>query len=180
METLKIIVSFISGGLAGAVFNHFLSTRKNRIQKLCCYYEEDEVISKLPISFGNTTHSNLQSKKFVLMNTTNRDIEHMKIVFEFESQAFVTKWKTYSKAGNDIPKGIIANSKQNECSFVIKHLNRNEKIEIYLEIGNIIDDKFNITELNITGIKIKYVDKRKPKEKKPVKIVEKKELTASA
>ena len=143
MEVAKLIISFISGGLAGAIFNHLVAKNKNKIQKLCCYYEEDEIISKLPISFGETIHQNLQSKKFVLKNTTNKDIEQMKVVFEFESQAIVTKWKTYSKAGNDIPKGIISNSKKNECSFVIKHLNRNEQIEIYLEIGNINEMKYD-------------------------------------
>lgn len=177
MEIIKLIVSFISGGLAGALFNHLVSRHKNKIQKLCCYYVEDEVISKLPIAFGDTTHENLQSKKFIVTNTTNRDIDSIKIIFEFESQAIVTNWKTYSKAGYNIPKGNVY-SKKNECHFVIKNFNRNENIEILLEIGNIKEDKFNITELNITGVKIKYIDKRKPTKSKPVKMVEKRELNA--
>lgn len=178
METIKIIVSFLSGGFAGAIFNHFISKHKNKIQHLCCYYTEDEVISKLPILFGDTTHENLQSKKFLLKNTTNRDIDSIKVIFEFESQAVVTKWKSYSKAGHDIPKGNIY-VKKNECHFVLKHFNRNEIVEIILEIGNIVEDKFNITEQNILGVVIKYVDKRKPTHMKPVKMVEKKELNAS-
>ncbi|ERJ91365.1 hypothetical protein HMPREF1990_00044 [Porphyromonas gingivalis W4087] len=175
MEILKIIVSFLSGGFAGSLLTYFVNNHKNKIQELCCYYIEDEIISKLPISFGNTTHDNLQSKRFMIKNTTNRDIDSIKIVFEFESKAVVTRWKTSSKAGNDIPKGKIY-EKKNECSFVVKHFNRGEEIEIYLEIGNVEEDKFNITEQNITGIKVKYVDKRKPRERKPVKMVEKKDL----
>lgn len=178
METLKLIVSFFSGGLAGAIFNHYISRHKNKIQHLCCYYVEDEVISKLPISFGDTTHDNLQSKKFIIKNTTNKDIDSIKVIFEFEPQAVVTKWQTYSKAGNNIPKGSIY-AKKNECQFVIKHFNRDETVEIFLEIGNIEEDKFNITEQNITGVKIKYLDKRKPTQTKQVKMVEKKELNAS-
>lgn len=175
METYKLILSFLSGGLAGAILNHIIAWRKNKIQSLNCYYIEDEVISKLPISFGNETHINLHSKKFIVENTTNQDIVEIKIIFEFEPQSIVTKCSSYSKAGVDIPKGKIY-AKKNECQFIIKHFNRGEKIEIYLEIGNINENKFNITELNITGIKVKYVDKRKPTAKNPVRLVEKKEL----
>lgn len=178
METLKLISSFLSGGLAGALLNHYISHQKNKIQQLCCYYSEDEVISKLPISFGDTTHDNLHSKKFIIKNTTNKDIDSIKVIFEFENQAVVAKWTTYSKAGHNIPKGNIYN-KKNECQFVIKHFNRNETVEITLEIGNISEDKFNITEQNITGIKIKYIDKRRPSQTKPAKMVEKKDLNTS-
>lgn len=173
METIKLVGSFLSGGLAGALFNHFVAKYKNRIQQLCCYYTDDEIISKLPISFGDTTHENLQSKKFVIKNTTNKDIDSIKVIFEFESQAIVTKWNTYSKAGHNIPKGNIYN-KKNECHFVLKHLNRGEEVEINLEIGNITKEEFNVIEQNITGIKIRYIDKRKPRQSKPVKMVEKK------
>lgn len=178
-EIIKYIPSFISGGLAGAVFNHYVSKHKNKIQHLKCYYIEDEIISKVPTTFGDTTHDNSQSKKFKIINTTNRDIDQIKIVFEFESLAIVSKWKSYSKAGVDIPKGNIYN-KKNECHFVLKNFNRKEEVEIYLEICNVTEDKFNITELNVTGVKVKYVDKRKPKAKKVVKMVEKKELNASS
>ena len=179
METWKLIVSFFSGGLAGALFNHLVSRQKNKIQKLECHYLEDEIISKLPIAFGDLTHNNLQSKKFLIKNTTNQDISQIKIVFEFESESVVTKWGSYSKAGSNIPKGKIY-SKKNECQFVLKHFNREETVEVYLEIGNVNEDKFNITELNITGIKIKYLDKRKPNAKNIVKMVEKRELIPSS
>ena len=66
MEILKIIVSFLSGGFAGSLLTYFVNNHKNKIQELCCYYIEDEIISKLPISFGNTTHDNLQSKRFMI------------------------------------------------------------------------------------------------------------------
>lgn len=178
VETIKLIISFFSGGLAGAILNHYIAIQKNKIQHLCCFYTEDEIISKLPISFGDTTHGNLQAKKFIIKNTTNKDIDSIKIIFEFEKHAVVTKCVTYSKAGNNIPKGKIS-SNGNECSFVIKHFNRKETIDVHFEIGNIIKDIFSITEQNITGVKIKYLDKRKPTQTKQVKMVEKKALHSS-
>jgi hypothetical protein len=177
MEELKLVISFISGGFAGAIFKTLVDNHNNKIQKLDCNYIEDEVISKLPINVGNTTHNNLHSKKFKIVNTTNRDITEIKIVFSFEPTAIVAKCNSYSKAGVDIPKGNYA--KRNECHFVIKHFNRKEEIEVNLEIANVNEDKFNITELNIGGIKVRYVDKRKAKAKKVVKLVEKRDLNAS-
>jgi hypothetical protein len=178
MEVLKLVLTFISGGFAGAIFKTIVDSHNNKIQKLDCNYIEDEVISKLPINVGDTTHNNLHSKKFIIVNTTNRDITEIKIVFSFEPTAIVAKWNSYSKAGVDIPKGNVY-AKRNECHFVIKHFNRNEEIEVNLEIANVNEDKFNITELNITGVKVRYVDKRKAKAKKVVKLVEKRDLNAS-
>ena len=175
MEELKLVISFISGGFAGAIFKTIVDNYNNKIQKLDCNYIEDEVISKLPINYGDTTHNNLHSKKFKIVNTTNRDITEIKIVFSFEPTAIVAKWNSYSKAGVDIPKGKVY-SKRNECHFVIKNFNRKEEIEVNLEIGNVTEDKFNVTELNVTGIKVRYVDKRKAKAKKVVKLVEKRDL----
>ena len=179
METFKIIVSFLSGGLAGAFLKHLLDLHKNKIQHLDCYYLEDEVISKLPIVYEDTKHNNLHFKKFKIVNTTNLDIDSIKIVFSFPKDSIVAKWESYSKAGLNIPKGNIY-QKKNECQFVLKHFNRKEEIEINLEIGNLREDKFNITELNITGVKVKYVDKRKGTIKRPVKMVEKRELSSSS
>jgi hypothetical protein len=179
METIKLIVSFISGGLAGAIVNNVVANHKNKIQKLECCYIDDDIISKLPIEFGETKHDNLHSKSFVITNTTNKDISEIKVIFEFEPTAVVTNWVSYSKAGTNIPKGKVY-SKRNECQFLIKHFNRNEKVEITLEIANISEDKFNVTELNITGVKVVFKDKRKAKAARPVKMVEKRELKAGS
>lgn len=179
MEILKLIISFTSGGFAGAIFKTLIDNHNNKIQLLDCNYVEDEVISTLPVMYGDTTHNNLHFKKFKIVNTTNRDLSEIKIIFSFEPNAIVAKWNTYSKAGADIPKGNIY-QKKNECHFVIKHFNRKEEIEINLEIGNVNEDKFNIIEQNITGVKVQYKDKRKPKAKKIVKLVEKRDLNASS
>lgn len=172
---IPIIVSFLGGGLAGSLFNNLYTNHKNKIQLLNCYYIEDEVISKIPVTFQEQTHNNLQSKKFKIKNTTNKDINEMKVVFAFEQNAIITNFKSFSKAGQDIPRGKIYN-KKNEIAFVIKHFNRNDIIEVELEISNIKEEILNITEMNITGIKINFIDQRKPNTKKPVKIVQKREL----
>lgn len=179
MEAVPIIVSFLSGGLAGAIVNNLNIRFRNKIQKLECRYVDDEVISKLPIDYGDTKHDNLHSKSFVITNTTNRDIDQVKVIFEFDPQAVIAKWTSYSKAGANIPKGKVY-GKKNECQFIIKHFNRKEKVEIELEIANITEDRFNVTELDITGIKIDFKDKRTAKAASPVKMVEKKELKASS
>ena len=59
---------------------------------------------------------------------------------------------------------------------MIKNFNRKEEVEVNLEIADLNEDKFNVTELNITGVKVRYVDKRKDKAKKVVKLVEKRDL----
>lgn len=178
-DVLKYVVTFVSGGLAGNFFNHFMTNKKNSIQELQCHYIEDETISQLPISYENQNHENLYSKKFKIINTTNRDIDSIKIIFTFEPRACIAKWKSYSKVGANIPKGKIYQLK-NECQFVIKHFNRNEEIEILLEIGNITEHTINITEQNITGVKIKFLDKRKSKQVSPITVVQRKELSTSS
>lgn len=174
-EEIKLIVSFISGGLAGNFLNIYNTNRKNKIQNLECHYLEDDIISKLPVEYEQSLHNNLHSKKFKIINTTNRDIGEVKIQFSFENQCIVAKCKSYSKAGVDKPKGFITKNK-NECYFKLKNFNRNEEVEIEIEIGNVIKNEFNVTELDILGIKLKYVDKRKVKSNNTVKMVEKKQL----
>lgn len=177
MEYLKIIISFISGGFAGAIFKHFIDKHNNKLQYLECHHIEDEVISKLPIVYCEANHTNLYSKKFKIVNTTNRDIPSIKIQFSFETQTVIAKCTSYSKEGTDIPKGRITN--KNECNFLITSFNRNEDVEINIEVANISEDKFNVTELDVLGVKVRYKDKRRPQLQKPVKLVDKRILENS-
>ena len=174
-ETLKLIVSFISGGLAGNILNIFTTNRKNKIQFLECHYLEDDIISKLPVEYEQCIHNNLHSKKFKIVNTTNKDISEVKIQFTFENQCLIAKCKSYSKAGLDKPKGFITKNK-NECYYKLKNFNRSEEIEIEIEIGNVLKNEFNVTELDILGVKLKYLDKRKQKSNNSVRMVQKKQL----
>ncbi len=176
MPYTQFIIGLITGGIGGAVVNHFISVYHNRIQRLECIYYDDDVISKLPVKLEQQEHRNLQSKSFKIKNTTNTDIKEMKVIFSFEKCAVVTKSISNSKNGINIPKGRIYNNKKNECQFIIKHFNRNESIDIKLEIANIDQDIFNVIEQNITGVKIRFKDKRKAKKSKTVRMVDKREL----
>lgn len=174
----SFVVTFLSGGLAGAFVKHLIDMYRNRIQKLECQFIEDDVISRLPVTFDTGQHQNLHSKKFIIKNTTNRDIESIKVVFEFEPQSIITKWRSYSKAGQDIPKGRIT-SEKNECYFVLKYINRGEEVEVYFEIANINQDVINVTEMDCTGIKVKLTDRRRSRPIQTLKVVEKRSLNAA-
>lgn len=174
-ESIKYIVTFLSGGVVGTIVNNLISNHKNKIQLIQCDYLEDDIISKLPIEYENNSHQNLYSKKFKLENTTNRDIEQIKILFSFEESSKIVKHICTTKAGVNFPVGKIFKS-PNEISYIFKKLNRNETAEFYFEIANIIHNEFNITELDILGVKLNYVDKRNNKAKDIVRMVQKKEL----
>ena len=173
---LSYIITFISGGLAGAVFKYLIDNYRNKIQIIKCHYVDDETISKIPATFATGQHENLHSKEFKIINTTNRDIPNITITFTFEPLAEITKVQTTSKLGIDEPKGKIKKGKKNECYFTIKNFNRKDEIEVYLEVANLDKHDFNIQESNCIGIKVKWMDKRKTKANKTVKMVRKADL----
>ncbi|MFV9482296.1 hypothetical protein ACNI3T_00585 [Christiangramia sp. ASW11-125] len=170
------IASFVSGGLAGATLKHFVDIYRNRIQTLKCYHTNDEVISTIPAVFSTGQHENLYSKEFKIKNTTNQDLATINITFSFEPVAEITKVQTESKWGLDIPKGNVYPGKKNECVLKIKNFNRNDEIEVLMEIANLETHNFNIQESKCLGIKIKWVDKRKKKVNNSVRMVKKTEL----
>lgn len=174
-EYIKYVVTFLSGGVVGTILNNVISNHKNKIQLMDCEYLEDDIISKLPIVYEKDSHKNLHSKKFKITNTTNKDIEQIKLLFSFEEQSKIVKHICTTKAGVNFPVGKIFKS-QNEITYYLKKFNRQETAEFYFEIGDIQDNKFNVTELDILGVKIHYVDKRTNKRKDIVKMVHKKEL----
>ena len=174
-EYVKYIVTFLSGGVVGTIINNVITNHKGKIQLVECEYLEDDVISKLPIEYEKDSHQNLHSKKFKVTNTTNKDIEQIKILFSFEDQSKIVKHICTTKAGVNFPVGKIFKN-PNEISYILKKLNRKETAEFYFEIANIVANEFNITELDILGVKISYIDKRTNKKKDLVKMVQKKEL----
>lgn len=175
-EYIKYVATFISGGVAGTILNNLIANYKNKIQLMNCEYLEDDIISKLPIVYEKDSHQNLHSKKFKITNTTNKDIEQIKLLFSFEEQSKIVKHVCTTKAGVNFPIGKIFKN-CNEITYYLKKFNRNETAEFYFEIGNIQDNKFNVTELDILGVKLNYIDKRTNKLKDIVKMVNKKELS---
>lgn len=173
------ILTFISGGFAGAIFKHFIDFQNNKIQTIKCHYIDEDTISKIPATFSTGQHNNLFSKTYKIINTTNRDIKNINITFTFDSLSKITKIQTMSKWGIDVPKGKVKKTKKNECIFTIRNFNRKDEIQIYLEIANLNTHKINIQESNCIGMQIKLIDKRKLKMNigEAVKMVKKSDLS---
>lgn len=170
------VLTFVSGGFAGAIFKHFVDNYRNRIQTIDCHFVNDDTISKIPATFSTGQHDNLFSKEFKIINTTNRDIPTINIAFTFEPLAEITKIQSSSKWGIDVPKGKVKNGKKNECIFSIKNFNRKDVVDVYLEVANLNTHDFNIQDSNCLGVQVKWHDKRKTKANKTVKMVRKTEL----
>lgn len=140
-----------------------------------CYYIDDDVISKLPITVSeNETHQNIYSKKFKLKNTTNSDYKEFNVIFEFDINSKIIRHTDATKSGIDRLKKKLL--KPNEYSVTIKNFNRNDEAKFIFEIANITKDLINITEDNCVGFRIKMKDKRKPKLNSKMTVVDKSRL----
>lgn len=167
----SILPGLIGGGLAGAVLTFLITTYKNRIQKMCCHYVDDDVITRMPVVTEQGEHLNIYAKEFKLRNTTNKDIGHFKVIFEFEVQSKILKHDTFCKTGkNSFPVEL---TKENECVFTINNFNRGDECKFKFDIANITQDIYNVTEAESIGFKIIVKDKRKPHKKNQGKIVKK-------
>jgi hypothetical protein len=170
------ITTFLSGGFAGAVFKHLIDTQRNKIQVIQCHYTDDEIISKIPVTFSIGQHENLYKKDFKIINTTNKDIAVINITFTFEPAANITKVQVRSKWGLDVPKGKIKSGKKNEYILPIKNFNRRDEIEIIMEIANLNSHDFNVQDSNCSGFRVEWLDKRQLKANKTIKMVKKVDL----
>lgn len=167
MDWAKVIgygVSFLSGGLAGAVLNHIIVNYKNRVQKMHCYYLVDDVQSKIPVVIDNTQYDNMHLKKYQLMNTTNRDIEQFSVRFVFDQGAVINDFSSHTKKGESKSNIVVLGSK-NECTLKVKDFNRKDKVDVTLRVGNMSSNSYFITEFDSIGFKIKCKDKRKKQAK---------------
>lgn len=132
-----------------------------------CHYVEDDVLSKLPIEDDDgQLVQNIHTRVFILKNTTNLDISNFRMLVEFDVNVRILSHNDICKDGSRKLKTRLITA--NEYSVRIKNFNRGDKIKFIFEIANVVDDKFNITESECTGFKIKVCDKRK--NKKPTKL----------
>jgi len=171
MDVLKVL----SGGLFGALVTNFFNKRSNKIQKMYCYYIDDDVKSQMPVQTAAGQHQNYHFKEFLLENNTNKDISEFKIIFEFDAQSSIIAKHSICKEGYDVLK-CKQSKKNNECIFVIKHFNRKDKVTFQFEIADILNNVCNITEAGVTGFKIHVKDRRKPKKPAEIKIVDKSKI----
>lgn len=153
------------GGVVGSVATHFLQKSKDSLQKMKCYYIEDEVLAKVPIVGANeSTYDNLYCKRFVLKNTTNKDLSNFKVCFQFDISAIITDANYKTKVGY---KQIYKSRGYDNATIVsIKDFNRGDEIEFTFRIGNVSNNEYRITESGCIGFRIVCKDKRKNKKTK--------------
>lgn len=177
-DIIYSILPYLSGGAGGAILTIIVNKSKNRIQVMCCYYIDDDIISKLPITNEQgETLQNIYTKEFLLKNTTNLDIRDFKLLIEFDVEVKILKHTDISKDGVDRLKKRLL--KDNEYSVTIRNFNREDGIKFIFEVANVTNDYINITESNCIGFKVIIRDARKKKTPAKLTHVGKEELNAS-
>ena len=157
----NVFFSLLGGGLAGSLLTNGWSTWKSRMQKMACYYLEDDILSKIPqVNDANEIQQNLHLKRFKIINTTNRDIQDFKIFFQFDSTAIITECYSQSKEGYNRQKIKANKTNQNEAEAQVRNFNRGDSIEYTFKVANVSENKYYVTEANCTGFKISCSDKR--------------------
>lgn len=160
-DTLKLILTFFGGGLSGSILTNVLQKYNNRLQTMKCYYLEDDIQSKIPLAIEDgTMFNNVYFKRFLIKNTTNKDIEHFKIIFQFDNSGSIIDCSTSSKEGVNHHKIRRLAHNRNAAEAIISNFNRNEEIEFHFRLGDISKNEYYIKEKDCVGFKIKCVDKR--------------------
>lgn len=175
MEIFLKILPYLLGGVGGSTLTFVINSYKNRIQKMYCYYIDEDIMSKLPISLQEgVVHNNIYTKQFLLKNSTNTDHKLFRLIFEFDATAKILKHSDISKTGSDkFRKKLL---KDNEYSITIKNFNRGDELKFVFEIANVSNNFVNVTEDNCTGFKICFKDKTKHKAKSKLTFVTKEKI----
>lgn len=160
---ITTILTFVGGGLFGSIATAAISWYKGRIQIMECHYIEDDILSKIPQKNDDNevVHQNLHFKRFKVKNTTNRDIEKFKVIFQFDSTSQIVDCYSSSKEGYNEQK-ILRNKRiQNQAEAVVVNFNRNDEIVFHIQVANIDNNDYYVTESDCMGFKIKCIDKRR-------------------
>lgn len=159
---MTVLLTLIGGGLGGSLLTLGYNSMRNRLQRMECYYLEDDVLSKIPqIQDDNTVHQNVHCKRFQVKNTTNKDISEFKILFQFDSTAEVLDCYSQSKEGYNRQRIRKNKGNRNEAEALVRNFNRGDCIEYIFQIANVSDNKYYVTECSCIGFKIKCKDKRR-------------------
>lgn len=165
-EAALSVIKYGFGGvgctLLGAWINSWNTNRKDRLQKMDCFYIEDDVLAKIPgVYDNNTMRENIHCKRFKVINTTNKDIGEFKIIFQFDATAEILDCYSQSKEGYDCQKIRPNSQNKNEAEAIVRHFNRGDAIEYVFRIANISANDYYVTESKCMGFKIVCKDKRK-------------------
>lgn len=176
IEFLGGFYPYLLGGIGGASLTLITNKVSNKLQKMICYYVDDEVISRIPVLSDNgEQHQNMYYKEFKIVNTTNKDISKFKVIFEFDADSKIVKNSTFLKSGKDVLRPSKFKG-ANEIIYEIRNFNRNDYVKFYFDVANISNGHFNVTEADCLGFKISTKDIRKIKKVQNSKIVTKEEL----
>ncbi len=161
IETLKYIGTLIGGGLGGSILTNLVNKHSRRLQTMKCYYLEDDIQSKIPLAVEDgTMFNNVYFKRFLIKNTTNKDIEQFKIIFQFDNSGSIIDCSTSSKEGINYHKIKRLSRNKNAAEASINNFNRGEEIEFVFRLGDISKNEYYIKEKDCIGFKIKCIDKR--------------------
>lgn len=161
MENVMGIITFLGGGFCGSLLTLIVNYVRGKLQIMECQYIEDDILSKVPqVDEENNIQQNLYVKKFLLKNTTNQDIREFKVLFQFDVNSVVKECYSRSKEGYNKQK-IRKSNNNNEAEAYVRNFNRGDKIEYCIQIANVEENRYYITECKSMGFKIKCKDKRK-------------------
>lgn len=138
---LGYLVSFISGGLAGAFINRYFIIKDRAIKKITLKVDREEVKSIIPVTINRRKYQNLIYKKFTLINTTNQDFPELDLVLEFDKNSEII-FKEVSSKKHGINKFNCTERKSSEIVYHIKNFNRKQEISFVFEIANISENFF--------------------------------------
>ena len=160
-ETIKFILGLIAGGLGGSILTVIVQSYRGRLQKMKCEFYEEDILSKIPLT-GDVYEpaNNLYLKRFRITNSTNKDIDKFKVMFQFDPSAKIMDGFTSSKEGINYHKVKTNNRNKNVAEVSICNFNRKEQIEVTFRIANISKNIYYIKEMDCIGFKIRCKDTR--------------------
>ena len=157
----NILLTLI-GGVGGSGLTILYSHLRNSIQKMHCYYIDDDVLSKIPQKHNDdTVHQNIHCKKFKIKNTTNMDVKEFKVVFHFDKTSKILDCYSRSKEGINEQKITINKQFNNAATAIIRYFNRGDEIEYVFNIADISNNEYYVRESECNGFKIVCKDKRR-------------------
>ncbi len=156
-----MILTFVGGGLCGSLATAVINSYKGKMQIMECHYLEDDILSKIPqVNEENVLQQNLHFKRFKVRNTTNRDIDRFKIIFQFDSSSNIIECYSSSKEGYNEQKVSRNKKNPNQAEAIVVNFNRGDEIIFHFQVANLEENTYYVTESECLGFKIKCYDKR--------------------
>lgn len=156
---MNSVLTFITGGLGGSILTIIYHKLQNRMQKMSCWYTHSDELPPIPLHDKEESESeHLYYKTFVVKNTTNRDYSQIKLNFEFDTQMDIQGCSNNSiSISNKAPIDISGNI----ATVAINDFNRNDDIMYTFILKAERDgEPHKVTVSGVTGVKVKYEDKR--------------------